>query len=496
MVMGMPSQPVPAPVTDSSGHHSPGHRCTIVPPYLLEAMADGDGDVAQIARRTLQVDATHRQHRSGRPTATPEPGGAEAPKPQADDGSGPQRVISDAGGTETLPGTKVRGEGDPATGDEAADEAYDGLGATWQLYATAYGRDSLDDKGLPLLATVHYGQNYDNAFWDGTQMVFGDGDGQVFNRFTLAVDVIGHELTHGVTELTAGLTYQGQPGALNESVSDVFGSLVRQQVLGQSADQADWLIGAGLFTPQVKGVALRSMKAPGTAYDDPQLGKDPQPATMAGYVETTDDNGGVHINSGIPNHAFYLAATAIGGNAWEKAGQVWYDTLTGSGIAADCDFATFAGLTVAAAEARYAAGSPEATAVRDAWVQVGVLGADGGGGDGGTGGPVADNTPAPTGESSANAAELRIRRTGGIAGRAQERTVAVDSLPARDASAWTDLLAGDRLTALAQQARQGRTIPDSFTYHVACPPDSSEVNLPEHGLPDSVRDLFHRTLDD
>jgi len=267
-------------------------------------------------------------------------------------------------------------------------------------------------------------------------------------------------------------------------------------VLGQSADQADWLIGAGLFTPQVKGVALRSMKAPGTAYDDPQLGKDPQPATMAGYVETTDDNGGVHINSGIPNHAFYLAATAIGGNAWEKAGQVWYDTLTGSGIAADCDFATFAGLTVAAAEARYAAGSPEATAVRDAWVQVGVLGADGGGGDGGTGGPVADNTPAPTGESSANAAELRIRRTGGIAGRAQERTVAVDSLPARDASAWTDLLAGDRLTALAQQARQGRTIPDSFTYHVACPPDSSEVNLPEHGLPDSVRDLFHRTLDD
>ncbi|NNM48034.1 protealysin inhibitor emfourin [Knoellia koreensis] len=497
----MPSQPVPSPVTDSSGQRSSGHRCSIVPPYLLEAMAGGEGDVAQIARRTLQVDATHRQRRAGRPTATPEPGGAATPKPQADDGSGPQRVISDAGGTETLPGTKVRGEGDPVTGDEAADEAYDGLGATWQLYATAYGRDSLDDKGLPLLATVHYGRNYDNAFWDGTQMVFGDGDGQVFNRFTVAVDVIGHELTHGVTELTAGLTYQGQPGALNESVSDVFGSLVRQQLLGQSADEADWLIGAGLFTPQVKGVALRSMKAPGTAYDDPQLGKDPQPATMDGYVETTDDNGGVHINSGIPNHAFYLAATAIGGNAWEKAGQVWYDTLTGSGIAADCDFATFAGLTVAAAEARYAAGSPEATVVRDAWVRVGVLSADGGGsgdsgGSGGSGGQDPTPDPAPTGDSSANAAEVRIRRTGGLAGQVRERTVAVDSLPGADASAWSDLLAGDRLTTLAQQAREGRTIPDSYTYHVACPPQGNEVTLPEHGLPEPVRDLFHRTLAD
>jgi Zn-dependent metalloprotease len=183
-------------------------------------------------------------------------------------------------------------------------------------------------------------------------MVFGDGDGTVFNRFTIAVDVIGHELTHGVTQFTAGLDYQGQSGALNESVSDVFGSLVKQRSLGQSAGQADWLIGAGLFTPEVHGVALRSMKAPGTAYDDPQLGKDPQPATMSGYVETSDDNGGVHTNSGIPNHAFYLAATAIGGNAWEGAGQVWDDVLTGGSLPHDVDFATFAEATMAAAKAR------------------------------------------------------------------------------------------------------------------------------------------------
>src|SRR6185312_7752790 len=96
-----------------------------------------------------------------------------------------------------------------------------------------YGRDSLDGAGLPLDASVHYGDRYDNAFWDGTRMVFGDGDGTTFTRFTVAVDVVGHELTHGVTEHAAGLAYRGQSGALNESVSDVFGSLVKQRALGQ-----------------------------------------------------------------------------------------------------------------------------------------------------------------------------------------------------------------------------------------------------------------------
>jgi len=93
-------------------------------------------------------------------------------------------------------------------------------------------------------------------------------------------------------------------------------------------DQADWLIGAGLFTTAVTGVALRSMKDPGSAYNDPQIGKDPQPKNMANYLDITEDNGGVHINSGIPNYAFYLAATSIGGNAWEKTGKIWYETLT------------------------------------------------------------------------------------------------------------------------------------------------------------------------
>ncbi|MFC8502102.1 protealysin inhibitor emfourin [Pedococcus sp. NPDC057267] len=499
---------------------SESHRCTIVPPYLLEALSQqGSGEAAQCASRTLDRDGEWRSRRgsdragrggpsgggtAGGVTARAAAGSAAAP----DDGTSPRRVVSDAAGTQTLPGRRLRGEGDPTTGDAAADEAYDGLGATWQLYREQYGRDSLDDKGLPLLASVHYGTDYDNAFWDGTQMVFGDGDGRVFTRFTVAVDVIGHELTHGVTELTAGLAYQGQSGALNESISDVFGSLVRQRAAGETADRADWLIGKGLFTPAVNGVALRSMKAPGTAYDDPQLGKDPQPAAMSGYVQTTDDNGGVHINSGIPNHAFYLAATAIGGNAWEGAGQVWYDVLTGGTIAADCDFATFAGLTVAAAEARYAAGSPQALAVRDAWVRVGVLsgaaasvgagsasaGSASTGAASGGAGPAGQGTAPGGGDRTAPpGAAVRVRRTGGLAGQHRRRTVALGELPEADASAWRGLLADDGLRALA--GRGGRLVPDAFTYHVACPPDSDEVDLPELDLPEDVRDLLSRTLE-
>jgi len=140
----------------------------------------------------------------------------------------------------------------------------------------------------------------------------------------------------------------------------------------QTADQADWLIGAGLLAKKVKGVALRSMKAPGTAYDDPTLGKDPQPGDMKHYVKTFHDNGGVHTNSGIPNHAFYLAATKIGGYAWEKAGHIWYDTLRDHKLRPNASFARFAQLTVDNATRLYGNTSAEHAAVRQAWVEVGV----------------------------------------------------------------------------------------------------------------------------
>ncbi|MYX75880.1 M4 family metallopeptidase, partial [Streptomyces sp. SID3915] len=270
-----------------------------------------------------------------------------------------------------LPGHKVRDEGDEPTQDASVNRAYAGLGATFELLLAEYGRSSIDGKGLPLIGSVHYDEKYNNAFFDGEQMVFGDGDGEVFLDFTLAIDVIAHELTHGLTQYTANLAYQGQSGALNESVSDVFGSLVKQYSLGQSAEQADWLIGADILAPRVSGDALRSMKAPGTAYDDDVLGKDPQPASMDDYVETQEDNGGVHINSGIPNRAFHLLATALGGNAWERAGRIWFDVLTGGELAQNADFASFARLTVAAARSRFGEGD-EAEAVLKAWSEVGV----------------------------------------------------------------------------------------------------------------------------
>jgi Zn-dependent metalloprotease len=249
------------------------------------------------------------------------------------------------------------------------DEAFDSSAQVWNLFAEQFDRPSVDGRGTTLSVTVHYGQNYDNAFWDGTQLVFGDGDGEVFERFTKPMDVLAHEFTHGVTQFSAGLNYEGQSGALNESVSDVFASMTKQRSLSQEAGNADWLIGEGLFVAGINAKALRSMIEPGTAYDDPQLGRDPQVGSMADYVDTTDDNGGVHLNSGIPNHAFYLAATAIGGRAWEVAGQVWYDTLVG-GLASSSDFATFAAATVQAADSRF--GTDEAQAVRTAWDAVGV----------------------------------------------------------------------------------------------------------------------------
>ena len=344
-------------------------HCSLVPPYILQAIArHADGTVREAAIATLGFDKTFAVARVLGDTARREADAlatATAVPPRLD------RAVHDAKHTDTLPGRLVRGEGHRPVADIAVNEAYDGLGATWHLYEDVYGRNSMDDAGLGLIGTVHFDERYDNAYWNGEQMVFGDGDGVLFNRFTVAVDVIGHELTHGVTGATANLAYRGQPGALNESVSDVFGSLVKQHELGQSAAEADWLIGAGLLADGVHGVALRSMRAPGTAYDDAQLGgKDPQPAHMRDYLTTTSDNGGVHTNSGIPNHAFYLAATALGGHAWAEAGHVWYATLTGGEVPATATFAQFGRLTVSTALALY--GRAAHDAVADAWLQVGV----------------------------------------------------------------------------------------------------------------------------
>jgi Zn-dependent metalloprotease len=218
---------------------------------------------------------------------------------------------------------------------------------------------------------VHYGTSFENALWNGRQMVYGHADGRIFTRFTASVDVIAHELTHGVTQFAAALGYHGQTGALNEHLSDAFGIMVKQFTLGQNANESDWLIGADILGPAVNGVAVRSMAAPGTAYDDPVLGRDPQPSHMRDYVETTDDNGGVHINSGILNHGFYLAAMAIGGKTWEVLGRIWYVALTDR-LKPEADFADFVQATVDIAGELYGNGGRVQRIVYDAWANVGL----------------------------------------------------------------------------------------------------------------------------
>ncbi|MGE5072069.1 MAG: M4 family metallopeptidase [Anaerolineae bacterium] len=343
-------------------HHNP-IEC-IIPPHMLKNIyANGNAREKQAAVASVVASAQLRARRQAISEASIRvPAAAVA---------GKQRRVFTAGNTSSLPGTLVRDEGSSPVSDVGVNEAYDGAGATYDLYWEIYQRNSLDGNGLRLDSSVHYEQNYDNAFWDGQQMVYGDGDGQIFNRFTISVDVIGHELSHGVTQYTSNLNYSNQPGALNESFSDIFGSLVKQRQRGQTAAAADWLIGEGLFTPQVKGVALRSMKEPGTAYDDPVLGKDPQPANMRDYVNTSEDNGGVHINSGIPNHAFYLMAVAIGGFAWEKTGMIWYRAARDK-FSSNTNFQSAADLTYATAGELYGVGSAEQQAVKYGWDGVGI----------------------------------------------------------------------------------------------------------------------------
>src|SRR5262249_10526681 len=298
----------------------------------------------------------------GRPLA-PAPGGTP---PRARD---PRQ-------SDHLPGSLVRSEGQAKIADTAANEAYDGAGDTYDFYDQLFERNSLDDRGMTLTSTVHVAEVDDtgkyapmnNAFWNGEQMAYGDGDGVAFRRFTGSLDGIAHELTHGVQAFTSNLTYSGQSGALNEHFSDVFGILVRQWKNGETALKASWVIGAEVLVPAPTRRGIRDMENPGTAFvNDPDLGTDPQPATMAKLYKGPRDRGGVHINSGIPNRAFALFAKALKGHAWDAAGRIWYDTLLQ--LTTSSEFLDCAKLTVQVATGH---GAVAKKAVKAAWKKVGI----------------------------------------------------------------------------------------------------------------------------
>ena len=290
----------------------------------------------------------------------------------------PNRHIYDAQNSNDqrdLPGKLVRKEGQRATTDKDANNIYNNCGHTWDFFYNSFRRDSIDGRGLPLVNTVHFGTNFGNAFWEGSQMVYGDGDA-VFKSFTADIDITAHELTHGVVQYEADLVYEMESGAINESMADIFGILVRQVALNETATTSDWLIGR--TTMRVKNAALRSLKAPGTAYrNHPILGDDPQPAHMNHFVNLPNteegDWGGVHINSGIPNHAFYLAAIAIGGQPWLKVGKIWYEALCDRALLhRTSSFLDLANATIIKAGTLFGAGSIEEKSVVAAWKGVGL----------------------------------------------------------------------------------------------------------------------------
>ena len=337
--------------------HPHGCTCFIIPPKMLRKLAEQTHDASE--RHCLLDAAEISAHLRGQRSVAPVVMGLAAATGEK------SRTVYDGQNKSTLPGKLVRAEGSKPSTDTAVNQAYDGAGATYDFYREILQRNSIDNKGLRIDSTVHYQNKFNNAFWNGQQMVYGDGDGKLFMGFTGAVDVIAHELTHGVTQyaVPGGLVYEGQSGALNESISDVFGSVVKQWTLKQSAEQADWLIGAGIMAPSV-GKALRSMADPGN--QALTWSGDDQPKTMAGYVE----NGDVHTNSGIPNHAFYAAAIALKGNAWEKAAPIWYKSL--SLLTPNATFADMAKATTQAAALLYGADSAEQHAIQAAWKVVGV----------------------------------------------------------------------------------------------------------------------------
>ncbi len=426
--------------------------CSFIPPWLLERVG---------ALGSLALDEqlrARREARSVQPRNLAVAAVDVAPW-----------TVHDAGTATTLPGRPARSAGQPETGDVAVDEASASIEATLAMFAQGFGRLSYDGRGAPVTLTVHYGRDYDNAFWDGTHLVFGDGDEKVFERFTKPGDVLAHEFAHAVTDYTAGFVYRDQAGALNESVSDVMAACFKQQLAGESAAEGDWLIGEGIFVPAIQARALRDMAAPGTAYDDPTLGEDPQVGHMADFVHSQDDNGGVHLNSGIPNRAFQLAATAIGGTSLEGAGQIWYAALTTGSLQPNSDFVDFAAATIAAAGEHQAA-------VTGAWHAVGVMP----GRQAIRASFDAARWAPPTGEAEM----VRVKRSGGFTGRTEEGEVPLSHADG-DLRSLVERIDFDAAVASAAGYRQ---MPDMFvyTFRVA---DGDPVTLPEQALSGDLHEL-------
>lgn len=346
--------------------------CFVSPDVTDALLKSSDAKTRNVALETIKLSAEARTMRF---MAQMMPQLSAIPSPS----NRKYRLVYDmreVGNMLALPGTLIREEGGAESDDPAVNEAYEFAGVTYDCYSEVFKRNSLDDNGMQLISSVHFGHRTQNAFWNGFQMAYGDGDGKIFLRFTKSLDVVAHELTHGVVTHTSNLVYQGESGALNESFADVMSAIIVQWSRKQNVNDADWLMGDELMGPDLKAKA-RAFRVfdEGKAYEDhPTLGTDRQPKHIKDKYNGTNDNGGVHRNSGIPNHAFYRVAKALGGNSWEAAGQIWYETLLA--LHRTSDFRHCAETTLQVARKRYGKDSKEEKAVLEGWQAVGLLEAE------------------------------------------------------------------------------------------------------------------------
>ena len=341
--------------------------CHIVPESVLRRLAKDRSLSAEQRKNfeyTIKVDAEFRKLRKQTCKLTRVASLIAAPITAAAVPTKPAITVFDSNHRETLPGVRIP---EPAnSSDETARRVFAETTSLTEFYLKVFGRNSVDGTGMTLISSIHYGVNYNNAFWNGSQMAYGDGDGSIFVDFSKGNDVIGHELTHGVTQYSIQLNYTNEAGGLNESLSDCFGSMFRQWEAKQDVDQADWVIGKDIMGPtalQMGYSCLRDMANPAAKHC-----LAPQPTRYSQYKPGMDP----HMSSGIPNLAFYTIAKVVGGNSWEKVGQIWYKSMTGFGPTPNMKMKTFANRTRAVAVQLYPSDTAIAGAVNAGWKKVGL----------------------------------------------------------------------------------------------------------------------------
>jgi Zn-dependent metalloprotease len=340
--------------------------CHIVPEKVLKRLADDrsySADQRKNFADTVKIDVELRKLRIQATKLTRVASLMAAPVAAAV-APAPTIPVFDCNQGQTLPGTQVA---NPAgSSDATSKRAFVETTSVAAFYSQIFGRNSIDGAGMSMISSVHYGVNYNNAFWNGSQMTYGDGDGSIFVDFTKGNDVIGHELTHGVTQYSLQLNYTNEAGGLNESLSDCFGSMFRQWEANQDVNQADWLIGKDIMGPaalQNGLTCLRDMANPAAKYC-----LAPQPTKFSQYKPGMDP----HESSGIPNLAFCTIAKAVGGKSWDKVGQIWYKSMTGFGPTPAMKMKAFANRTRAVTAQLYPGDAALAGAVNAGWTKVGL----------------------------------------------------------------------------------------------------------------------------